>query len=316
MEKPYRQEYEDLLKKQGEERGELVNKAHDEALKDEQKISGFTSEIERIKKGGEAEKSVERQEFKEAKEILGEDFLGPEAVKGAFGIEFKEIPEIPFSKEDLERAKELNQQLVFYADKAPDGQFLTGEKLFELTGNKTSDSKKLFYDTNWYKNEDFFTKEKPKDGWKLVAKEVISGSADKNYLQQTETIVDYLKNDVFKNKPLPEEYQKAIDGFESKKQEIKKLLGSDWEKAAEELEKLEITKLTRETPVEAFYRLILNEKENKNRLLPDKYTWTSRRSSDGRLVSVGDFASSGVLVNGHRPDDSRGFLGVSFSRSF
>ncbi len=251
-------------------------------------------------------------DFQEAKEILGQDFLGPEALKSAFGIEMEEIPEIPLTKEELEKAKELNQQLILYADKA-NGKPLTGKKLFNLTGNKTSDGKKLFYDTDWYKNEDFFTKETPKAGWKLVSKETIPDSTSKNYLEQTETIVSYLQVKVFQDKPLPEEYQKAITEFNAKKEKLKKLLSSDWEKAAEELENLAITKLTRETPIETIYRLALNERENKKRLLSN-YSWTSR-SSYGELVIVGGFDSSGVGVSSSRPDDSIiGSVGVSFSR--
>ena len=257
----------------------------------------------------------ETSDFQEAKEILGKDFLGPEAIKSAFGVEMEEIPEIPFSKEELEKAKELNQQLVLYADKAPDGKPLTGEKLLELTDNKTSDGRNLFYDTDWYKNEDFFTKEVPRAGWKLVSKETIPDSTSKKYVEQTETIVSYLKGKVFKDQPLPEEYQKAINEFNAKKQELVKLLNSNWQKAAEELENLEITKLTRETPIEVLYRLALNERENKKRLLPN-YSWTFRRSSNGKLVYVGDFDSDGVIVNGSGPGFSSGILGVSFSRSF
>ena len=317
MEKPHRQEYEDLLEKQEkeqkEERKEFVNRAHGEALEDEKKISGLTSEIEKIKKGKTGEE-IESRKFEEAEEILGEDFLGPDAVKSAFNIEMEEIPEIPFTKEELERAKELNQQLILYVDKTPDGKPLTGEKLLELTDNKTADGKKLL-SPDWYKKEDFFTKEAPRAGWKLISKETIPDSTSKNYVEQTEEIVSYLEGKVFKGESLPEEYQKAVDEFNAKKKELKKLTNSNWQKAAAELENIEITKLTRETPIEVLYRLALNERENKKRLLGN-YTWTPRRSSIGGLVRVGDFDSHGVDVRNYEPDDSGDDLGVSFSRSF
>ena len=54
--------------------------------------------------------------WKEAKEILGEDFLGPEEVKEVFGITIEEVPAIPFSQAELERAKELGQQLILQVE--------------------------------------------------------------------------------------------------------------------------------------------------------------------------------------------------------
>jgi len=63
------------------------------------------------------------------------------------------------------------------------------------------------------------------------------------------------------------------------------------------------------------YRLALNERENKKRLLGN-YTWTFRRTSDGGLVSVGRFFPGGVGVLIFGSVGSDGDLGVSFSRSF
>lgn len=265
-------------------------------------------------------KSKEEKDFKEAKEIFGDDFLGPEAVENAFGIKPEEIPEIPFSKEDLKRAKELGQQLIFYVDKTPDGKPLTGKKLFKITNGKKSDNKRLFWDNiGWFKNEDFFNKETPKQGWKLVSKETIP-DLTRNHLEQTEAVISYLKDRIFKDEQLPDKYQKAIDEFNSKKNELKELFDSDRKKltATKELVNLEITNLTRETPIEIIYRLTLNERENKIRLLPNTYSWTSRQSShNGRLVSIGCFDSTGMDVNGYGPIITSDIpYGVSFSRSF
>ena len=49
-------------------------------------------------------------------------FLGPEAIKAAFGVELspEEIPPIKFTKEQLERARDLGQFLVLRLDKVKD----------------------------------------------------------------------------------------------------------------------------------------------------------------------------------------------------
>lgn len=46
-----------------------------------------------------------------------------------------------------------------------------------------------------------------------------------------------------------------------------------------------------------------------------KYSWTSSRSSDGRLVGIGGCAAYGVLVGGFGPGRSDSRLGVRFFRS-
>ena len=137
----------------------------------------------------------------------------------------------------------------------------------------------------------------------------------KNYLQQTELIVKYLKEKVFKDTDISESYQQAITEFEAQKDEIEKLMTTDWKKAAEKLEKLQINQLTRQTPVETIYDLIAYLHTNNQRLLENKYTWTKRRDSDGGLVGVGFFDSGGAGLGGWAPGNSDASVGVSFSRS-
>jgi hypothetical protein len=267
-----------------------------------------------------------REQMLRAKEIMGEDFFAPDQVEKAFGIKVKpeQIPEIPFAREDLERAKELNQFLILRVDKANDGKPLTMAKMNELLKGKVKDGTKALYsddgsgkigDDSWYKGEDFALKETPKLSWALTSKEVVSDSPDKNYLDQTTEIVNYLKNDVFKGKEIPTEFQGAIAEFEKAKDEIARLISDDWKKAAEKLEGLAITKLTRQTPAEALYDIFVYFQNKGERLLENMYTWTSRRASDGRLVGVGSFDSDGAVVLRFTPGGSDGGLGFAFSRS-
>ena len=303
------------------------------------------AEIERVRKQIEESKKVpdgffeEKREglsgalaeqIKNAKEILGEKaVLGVEEVEKAFGIKIKpeQVPNIPFSKEDLERAKELKQFLILRVDKSSDGKPLTIEKMSELLTEKfkEDDKGKILYssddgsgkikDDAWYKSEDFALKETPKLSWALTSKEIIPDSTSKNYLQQTEEIVNYLRNDVFKGRTLPKEYQDAIKEFTEQKEKISKLVEDDWQEAIKILEGLQITKLTRQTPTEALYDILVYFQNNEERLLENKYTWTSRRASDGELVHVGRFGAGGALVLRSGSGHSCGVLGVAFSRS-
>ena len=263
-----------------------------------------------------------------AAEIMGADFLGAEAVENTFGItlEQEQIPEIPFSEAELERARELGQFLVLRADTAPDGQSLTMKKMNELLADKFKKAKKgkILYDTDWYKNEDFFVSETPKLGWALVSKENIPNSTSKNYLQQTQELAKYLTNEVFKDKTVSQEYEDAISEFEDYYQQnfagknndqIRELLGGDnWQKYAQELADLKINQLTRQSPTEALYDILMYFGKN-SRILENKYTWTKRRSSYGGLVGVGKFDAGGADVSYWRPGLSYVDLGVSFSRS-
>ena len=76
--------------------------------------------------------------------------------------------------------------------------------------------------------------------------------------------------------------------------EISTLLGGGvWQKYAQELGDLKINQLTRQTPSEVLYDLLMYFNVN-GRLLENKYTWTNRRASDGDLVSVGGFVADGA----------------------
>jgi hypothetical protein len=299
----------------------------DLALEDLQKVLLKYKEIGDALGLSESEpKGDVKEQMENAKEIMGSDFFAHQEIEKAFGIKVKseQIPEIPFTKEDLERAKELNQFLILRVDKANDGKPLTMAKMNELLKGKVKDGKKALYsddgtgkfkDDSWYKDEDFANKEAPKLSWALASKEVIPNSSSKNYLDQTEEIVNYLKNQVFKGKIMPTEFQSAISEFEKAKAEIKKLIDDDWQKAAEKLEGLAITKFTRQTPAEALYDILVYFQNKGERLMENMYTWTSRRDSYGELVVVGRFDSGGVDVYRWRPDYSYDYLGVSFSRS-
>lgn len=96
-----------------------------------------------------------------AKEVMGENFYGVEQIKKAFGIKVDE-PRIPYTYSELVQVEKEGYMLVLFLEK-------TAKEIEEITKDKyKAKGWKLFYNTNWYKNEKFFTKEKPVFGWKLV----------------------------------------------------------------------------------------------------------------------------------------------------
>ena len=277
-----------------------------------------------LKMGGQ--KSESRQEnrrdtsLEKATEIMGADFLGPDAVEKSLGVrlEQRDIPVIPFSKEDLERARELGQMLILRVDKAPDGEALSMVKLNGLLKERFTKENKgivLYDEAGWKQSEDFYTTEAPEMRWALVSKETIPNSLGKNYLEQTEALVAYIQNSVFNDVVMPQEYADAIAEFEAQKAEIAGLIDTDWPEAARRLAELKVNQLTRQTPVEALYDIDVRLLTNGDRLLEKIYTWTRRRVSDGELVRVGLADAGGASVYADKPDYRYDFLGVSFSRS-
>src|SRR3989344_462312 len=272
--------------------------------------------------------SPEGATLADAERILGkESILGPKDIEQVFGIKMDRIPVIPFSQQELQRDKELGQQLILQVDSMiHKGGLMSREKSAPLTlenlkqkFTKAHDDGKVFYEQDWYKNEDFFKKEKPRTGWRLTSKDLVPDSTSKNYLEQTDVLIDHLKKQVFKGTKLPKQYEDAIAQWKRERAKIEPLATSstdtEWKRGSQMLADLEITKLTRELPVEVMYRFVLNDQARKNKPLPSTYTWTASRDSDGYLVYVGPFDEEGAYVLRPSPDYRSGILGVSFSRS-
>ena len=257
-----------------------------------------------------------------AERILGLDFLGPKDVEAVFGV--RPTARMTFSNPDLERAKELGQQYIDYVDtmNVPDpesGEMQTGVPVtmenLKRYFPKAHDNNPMWYSQDWYNNEAFFKNERPRVGGKLTSKEVIPNSTSKNYLQQTDLLIEHLKTQVFKDVALPKAYADAIAEYETKKTEIQTLMTANkWQDASKILSELSITGLVRETPVEAMYRLILNNKARQQKPLPSIYSWTSGRDSVGYLVYVGNSGGDGANVYRDAPTLTSGTLGACFSR--
>lgn len=265
---------------------------------------------------------TQNEQILKAREIMGkEEVMGPDEIKKAFGIEVSEenIPHIPFSEQELKRAKELNQFLVLRVNKTVEGKPLTMKEISQLLQKDFKDKVrgKVLCSVDWYADEPFYKKESPRFSWALTSKELIEDSTNKNYLQQTETIANYLINEVYKDLEMPTQYQEAIEEFEAKKEKLTKLINTGDKNIYEpEISKLKLNKLTRQSPVEVLYDILIYFQNNNKRLLENKWTWTHATDSDGKRVFVGPFDSDGARVSRDSDDLSISYLGVAFSRNF
>src|SRR4030042_5057798 len=253
-------------------------------------------------------KGYTNSSLERAGSIFGQDCVGPRQIEETLGIRIPdaEIPPLPYSEEELQRAKELDQFLILRVSKDASGKPLTMERFNEIVQPKLeeSDEGQLLYNTSWYSEEEFFKKDTPDLAWALVSKEVIPSSTNQNYLEQTQAIADYLKEVVFKNKALPDNYKEAIEEFEQGKDAIEAEIESDWQGAAKKLSALRLNQITRQKPVEAIYDLATYFLHTDERLMEGMYAWTNTQSSYGRLVYVGRFVSKGVYVRRWDPGRS------------
>jgi len=229
-------------------------------------------------------------EFNEAREIFGKDFLGPEAIKATYGVELtpdelQEVENIPFTREELEQAKQLDMMLVLRIPRLGEGKTerpLTIDSVRELfakgdtLGDPNKKKQKIFYgkkDASWYDKEKFAIQDTPKLGWGLVTKSVLPESLSQNWDEQEKILKKWAKDN-----------------------------------------KIDPKTVRRRTPVEVTYDALIYYGANKESLLEDKYDWTGVQSSGGHFVHVGDFDSDGLGVG----SDTRGFtdsdLGVCPSR--
>ncbi|MDD4290503.1 MAG: AAA family ATPase [Patescibacteria group bacterium] len=247
------------------------------------------------------------EQINHAKEIMGNsEVMGIEEIEKAFDIKVKQedIPDIPFSDIELQKAKELNQFLVLRVNEIKKGVPLTMQALNKMLEDKfKKDGKgKVLYSIDksdcWYKDEEFFKNQTPELSWSLVSSDLVPNTTSKNYEDQTKEMIEYLKNVVFKGISLPKEYQDAIKLFET---------GKDKEK---------INNLLRHNPAEFLYDILIYYQNNNKRLLESLYSWTSTVSSDGDRVLEGDFASNGLGVSGYSDGYSLSDLGALLSRKF
>ena len=255
------------------------------------------------------------------KMIMDKDFIGPAQVEKATNrvITQAELTRLlkPITFEMLARGRELGAILSLRTSRTGDGTPITGRWMWQTLEHRLKEEHKgrLLYDTDWYGKEDFLTKEAPRHNLSLAftTKNVIDGSTNVNYLEQTQILADFLTQKVFNGQTLPKGYRDAIAHFKNRKEELEKLLKLDWRKAAAELQKLGINQLARRILPEAVYDSVAYLQSTDTRLLPDRWDWLNSRTADGYLVYFGGSGADGASVYSWRLDDSRSNVGVCAS---
>lgn len=272
------------------------------------------------------EEEKQKASYEEAQEIMSDAFYGVEEVTKTFGINifFDQEPEIPFSKQELKRAKELGQELILYVDKTNTGEPLTVEEIKKLYNNNTTSNGEIFvYST-------LFAQGEPRLGWRLSEKKPFKESGNKNYLEQTEAIVEHLQKEIFPE-GVPLVYQEAINEFEAVKESLKVLINEETLPdsmmlvfegvSAKKLSSLKINQMCRENLAEVIYRLALHEKKFGERLLDSPngddiyYIFTNTcLKGENYILSVGDFSFAGITIDRSWLRRASGEFGVCFSR--
>ena len=218
------------------------NKAYEEATKTGDPVRAEELQARLEKKLAHLEKLLsvvekpERASFQEAQEIMGSDFIGPDDVEAALGVDngISKIEayenKIPYSREDLKKANKLDAVLIYRANKIGNGP-VTLDYLSHLYLN--------MYDVPLIlnKTEVETAIESPIDdseltlGWKLVTKNPID-SGDGNYILQNSKLYKFLLANSLASKEI-------------------------LERTAHALFKLEINLKHRRSPLEAIYDRVI-----------------------------------------------------------
>jgi len=242
----------------------------------------------------EAKKTTEsdRPMVERAKEILGHDFLGVEAIKKLeqelkkveVNVEFAtdRLPSFPYTEEDLQVAKFNDEMLVLRPgvmlreERKEPITLIEFRELFKL--DPLGKMQTLFYSLrpgacDWYKKELFATQPGEINlGWSLVKKDVLDGSTGINWYDQEELLRLY--------------------GIGLKRKGAKN------------------TSIRRRIPIEAVYDELLYYVNTGKRLLQYKLDWGQSRTSTGRFICVGYFDSGGINVSAFLPKESNPTTGA------
>jgi DNA polymerase III delta prime subunit len=231
-----------------------------------------------------------------AKEVLGKDFLGKDAIRTmeqklkAIGVnvefDIDKLPAFTYTEQDLQLAKQNGEMLVLRPDtmlrwggEVP----ITLRELQELfKKDPLGKSGTPFYHSSsedWYVDEKFYETAgvgEIKLQWALVKKEVLDGSLNQTWNDQA---------------TLLKKYQGGLKRRGATSADIK-----------------------RRTATEVAWDTMLYYTNTGERLLVSVYDWGQTRASLGRLVCVGSFDSAGLCVRSSDPDFSNSIFGVCPSR--
>lgn len=246
----------------------------------------------------------------QAREIIGDElFFGVDSANKLYGTSLtpEAIANLPFNltEAQVENAARLGHTIALHV---PVSMLNIQRSLAQTV----------------YKNDPFANTPDVLE-WREASVKLIPGTLSKDYLQQTELLIQYIKERMYKGKPLPAQYEEAVKEFEEQKSQIQALMRiwrmrnlsgeSNWRVALNMFAKLKITKLIRPTPISRLQDI-------KNLTSVDPYilpqgigTWTSSQTIYGYPICIDN---NGCISAGEGiscPPSRYANYGASFSRS-
>jgi len=181
-------------------------------------------------------------------------------------------------------------------------------------------SKNQFYDQGkiksgtWFSRETKVRKQTPELGWQFVSPNILPNSTGKNYIAQTEMLIENARSNFFDGN-LPQEYLEAEKEFKIEKSKIEEFIeNNNYVKASKTLSALKISQLLREPVQNVIFRYLVSFKKGKQLFTVGGYSWASSLSSGGNLLSFGNANATGAGVSRIWPGSSFDNLGAVSSR--
>ena len=241
-------------------------------------------------------------------------FFGPEEIRRALGPILtpspENVPTIPFSKSELDKAWELGQFLELC------GPFsmaqIHGVLKNQLAGGK------LLFNNDWYRRQGFYLEAKDNWHWRLTTLKALPTTLGVDFFGQMQALIKYLKDEVFAGQALPMKYTQAIEELER----VKVKLGGpsaiqdwevdDWEIFTSSLNNLRLNKLLLETPAQILWSFALFKTINDEYLLAEEEIHTNQSTPYGGFVAMGRSSFLGIHLTGHQL--TMPHIGMRFSR--
>jgi hypothetical protein len=274
-----------------------------------------------------------KRRMEEARRIFGQDFLGPDEVKKAFGVTIppEQIPTLDVDPSVMEAARREGMMLVLRVNKTTGGSPLTikhMEKRFQSEFSRNARGNMINPDS-FDRNQSFFNRAVPRTGWFFVSKDTLGGG---NYLDQTYKLGEYFTHksgdyptysDAFAAKPTLAE---AIRYLNMRERDLREMTTTGPHNAVTLLSHSIINKYVRPTAVELVYDLTFYHLITGVRLLPKKIALTGGENSvrrdrmgwgdfvyNNRFIGVGQFDEAGIKITEHEADSADPNLGACIS---
>lgn len=215
--------------------------------------------------------------IEQAKEILGDDCVGPEELRGVLGADLDTAAAVPFSAEELAAAKSGGDLLIYRCARSG-GKPLTIAALVEK--QPLLFREKLLRGSGYQLKNDWGILLEPlaeadtcADGWALVTADVLPQTCNLAYAEQDVAIREHLES-----------------------------------------RGLTTAGARRRSAVEAVYDSLAFAAARGRRLLARTWDWTSSRTEDRGILQVGGFGASGMEVIAYSPGVRHGALGACLTR--